>query len=169
MQLLHDQLRLLHRWPPDSGLSRGDQQRSRHVRDTLGPGEWPNLSDANQHHAVEDRRLSHDLFLLARSPNGFRGRLANQGGNLLCPARWRGKPLPPGEIKTPGTSGMRTGILTLSGANGSTLVAWKKDGRLGWQLYDTNGKPNGPAGSAKSAGDGIAGVVDRDGEFILFR
>ena len=29
------------------------------------------------------------------------------------------KPLPPGEIKTPGASGMRTGILTLSGTNGS--------------------------------------------------
>ena len=100
----------------------------------------------------------------------LRGCLANQGeiyfARLDGP---RGKPLPPGEIKTPGTSGMRTGILTLSGANGSTLMAWKKDGRLGWQLYDTNGKPNGPAGSAKGAGDGIAGVVDRDGEFILFR
>src|SRR5262245_35351519 len=81
----------------------------------------------------------------------------------------KGKLLPPGEIKTPGRSGHRTGVLALSGANGSTLIAWKKDEKLGWQLYDRKSQPSGPSGSVKSAGNGIAGVVDKDGNFILFR
>jgi hypothetical protein len=38
----------------------------------------------------------------------------------------------PAEIPTPGQSGMRTGVLALSGPDGSTLVAWKKDNQLGW-------------------------------------
>jgi hypothetical protein len=80
-----------------------------------------------------------------------------------------GKLLPPGEIKTPGRSGHRTGILGLSGSDGSTLVAWKKDDKLGWQLYDAKGQPVGSPGSTTSAGNGIAGVVDKDGRFILFR
>jgi hypothetical protein len=81
----------------------------------------------------------------------------------------KGKLLPPGEIKTPGRSGHRTGILALSGSDGSTLVAWKKDDKLGWQVYDAKGQPSGSTGSVRSAGNGIAGVVDKDGKFILFR
>lgn len=73
------------------------------------------------------------------------------------------------EIETPGRSGMRTGVLSLTGLDGSTLVAWKKDGQTGWQLYDLNGQPSGPTGSVKSSGNGVAGVVGKDGRFILFR
>jgi hypothetical protein len=40
---------------------------------------------------------------------------------------------------------------------------------LGWQLYDAKGQPSGSTGSDKSAGNGIAGVVDKNGQFILFR
>jgi len=36
-----------------------------------------------------------------------------------------GRVLPPGEIKTPGKSGMRNGLLALSAPDGGTLVAWK--------------------------------------------
>jgi hypothetical protein len=75
----------------------------------------------------------------------------------------------PGEIVTPGTTAMRSGILGLPSPDGSTLVAWKKEGRLGWQLYDPQGKPSGPVGSAQSPGKGVAGVVDQDGNFLLFR
>jgi hypothetical protein len=64
---------------------------------------------------------------------------------------------------------MRTGILALSDPDGGTLVAWKKDGRAEWQLYDAEGRPSGPPGSAKSSGNGVAGVVGKDGPFILFR
>jgi hypothetical protein len=73
------------------------------------------------------------------------------------------------EVETPGRSGMRTGIIGLGGPNGKTLVAWKQDGLMGWQLYDAEGQPSGPPGSAKSAGNGVAGVVGKDGRFILFR
>jgi hypothetical protein len=72
------------------------------------------------------------------------------------------------EIETPGRSGMRTGMLALTAPDGSTLVAWKKDGRTWWQLYGPDGRPSGPAGSAASPGNGVAGVVGRDGRFILF-
>jgi hypothetical protein len=81
----------------------------------------------------------------------------------------QGNPVPPGEIKTPGTAGHRTGMITLSGPDGSTLVAWVKDSRLGWQLYDARGWPSGPPGSARSAGSSVAGVVDKGGHFLLFR
>ncbi len=86
-------------------------------------------------------------------------------------ARLDGKdPLqPPAEIKVPGTSGMRTGMLTLSATDGSTLVAWKKDGQLNWQLYDERGRESGSPGSARSAGNGVAGALASDGRFVLFR
>jgi len=43
---------------------------------------------------------------------------------------------------------MRSGIIALSAPDGSTLVAWKKDEQLGWQLYDAKGRPTGSPGSA---------------------
>jgi hypothetical protein len=73
------------------------------------------------------------------------------------------------EVETPGRSGMRTGILALCAPDGGTLVAWKKDEQLGWQFYDANGRPSGAPGAAKSPGAGAAGVVGKDGYFILFR
>jgi hypothetical protein len=80
-----------------------------------------------------------------------------------------GNPTLAAEINTPGRSGMRTGVLALSAPDGSTLVAWKKDGRLGWQLYDSGGRALGPPGSAGSPSAGAAGVVAKDGNFVLFR
>jgi hypothetical protein len=80
-----------------------------------------------------------------------------------------GTPLPPAEIKTPGRSGMRTGMLALSAPDGSTVVAWKTADQLGWQLYAADGRPSGQPGTAKSPGNGAAGVVSKDGRFILFR
>jgi hypothetical protein len=73
------------------------------------------------------------------------------------------------EVETPGRSGIRTGVLTLSNPGGGTLVAWKTDGLAGWQLYDGEGQPSGPPASARSPGNGVAGVVGKDGRFILFR
>ena len=79
-----------------------------------------------------------------------------------------GAVLPPGEIRTPGTNGMRTGVLALAAADGATLIAWKNNGTLGWQLYDAKGRPQGNPGSEPSAGSGAAGVVLADGKFLLF-
>src|SRR5262249_39859381 len=124
-------------------------------------------------------RISTTLWKIDQCPMTYYSISRNQDGYL---AVWptkdeiyfarldsEGKLLPPGEIKTPGRSGHRTGILGLSGSDGSTLVAWKKDDKLGWQLYDAKGQPSGSPGSARSAGNGIAGVVNKDGKFILFR
>ena len=80
-----------------------------------------------------------------------------------------GKVLPPGEVKTPGRSGMRSGVVALSAPNGESLVAWKHEDELGWQLYDEAGRPEGMPGSVKSPGKGAAGVVDKRGRFILFK
>ena len=79
-----------------------------------------------------------------------------------------GAVMPPGEIRTPGTSGMRMGLLALSAADGATLVAWKNKELLGWQLYDSNGGPMGMSGTVDSAGNGAAGVSLPNGKFILF-
>lgn len=81
----------------------------------------------------------------------------------------QGELLSPAEIKTPGNPGMRSGIVALPSPSGSTLVAWKKENRLGWQLYDEKGEPAGEPGSARSEGKGVAAVVDRSGNFILIR
>jgi hypothetical protein len=81
----------------------------------------------------------------------------------------KGNPLPPEETKTPGSAGMRTGMLALSAPDGSNLMAWTKNQQIGWQVYDPEGKPVGAAGSAKSSGNGVAGVVAKDGHYVLFR
>src|SRR5262249_30391927 len=81
----------------------------------------------------------------------------------------RGDPSGQAEIHTPGMSGMRTGVLGLTSPDGSTLIAWTKDGRIGWHLYDAEGYPVGSPGSAESRGNGVAGVLGKDGRFILFR
>jgi hypothetical protein len=75
----------------------------------------------------------------------------------------------PGEVDTLGRSGMRTGVIALSRSDGTTLVAWKLAGQTTWQYYDANGQPKGPTGSFPSAGNGVAGVVAKDGRFILIR
>jgi len=75
----------------------------------------------------------------------------------------------PKEVKTPGNPGMRSGILAIPAPGGSTLVAWKKENRLGWQLYDGKGEPSGAAGSAQSAGKGAAVVVTKSGDFVVIR
>lgn len=79
-----------------------------------------------------------------------------------------GAVLPPGEIRTPGTSGMRMGLLAVSADDGVSLVAWKNKEVLSWQLYDAKGQPQGNPGSATSPGNGAAGVVLPNGKFVLF-
>ena len=99
---------------------------------------------------------------------GFVAAWPTKGDVYLSRLDAAGQPQGPGEIKTPGQSGMRSGIITLTSAAGDTLVAWKKDNQLGWQLYDAKGQPSGRPGSAKSQGSGAAGVLTKDGRFVLF-
>jgi hypothetical protein len=79
-----------------------------------------------------------------------------------------GKVLPPGEIKVPGRTGMRTGLIALAAPDGEALVAWKDGEQLRWQIYGRDGRPEGAPGSAASEGKGTAGVVEGN-RFILFR
>jgi hypothetical protein len=110
-------------------------------------------------------------YTVTRAADGFVAVWPTGSGYDLYFARLdrKGKLLPPGEIKTPGKAGHRTGLIALSGPDGCTLVTWTKDNELGWQLYEANGRPSGLLGSARSSGNGVAGVVDKEGHFILFR
>jgi hypothetical protein len=108
-------------------------------------------------------------YAVAPTPNGFTAVWPTKGDIYYARLNAQGKVLPPGEIKTPGASGMRTGSMVLNATDGATLVAWKKDSQLGWQIYDKNGRPQGPAGSTNSPGAGCAGVVDAAGRFVLVR
>jgi hypothetical protein len=108
-------------------------------------------------------------YAVSRRQGGFVAVWPTKGQIYFARLDSKGKLLPPGEIKTPGSDGPHTGMLALSAPDGSTLVAWKKDARLGWQLYDARRQPSGSPGSAKSVGNGVAGVVGKDGHFILFR
>jgi hypothetical protein len=108
-------------------------------------------------------------YSVSRNQDGFTAVWPTRGEIYFARLDGKGNLLPPGEIKTPGRSGMRTGMLTLNAPEGRTLVAWRQEDRVKWQLYDAKGKPSGSVGSAKSAGTGVAGVVDTSGHFILFR
>lgn len=107
-------------------------------------------------------------FTVVPSASGYIAAWPTKGQIYFARLGKDGAVLPPGEIQTPGTNGMRTGVLALSGADGATLIAWKNNSTLGWQLYDAKGQPQGNPASEPSAGSGAAGVVLADGRFVLF-
>lgn len=108
-------------------------------------------------------------YTLSRTQSGFVAVWPTEGQIYFARLDPKGNLSPPLEVRTPGKAGHRTGMLALSAPDGSTLVAWTKDHQVGWQLYDAEGQASGPAGSAASSGDGVAGVVNKDGRFIIFR
>jgi hypothetical protein len=107
-------------------------------------------------------------FSINRSETGYVAAWPTKGQVYFARLDQDGAVLPPGEIKTPGTTGMRTGLLALSAPDGAILVAWKNKDVLGWQLYDVKGQAQGNPDSATSPGNGAAGVVFPDGKFVLF-
>lgn len=107
-------------------------------------------------------------YSIQRADTGYVAAWPTKGQVYFARLDKDGAVLPPGEILTPGTAGMRTGLLALSASDGATFVAWKNKDVLGWQLYDSKGRPQGDPGSASSPGNGAAGVVLRDGRFLLF-
>lgn len=107
-------------------------------------------------------------FTIAPTDTGYVAAWPTKGQVYFARLEQTGTVLPPGEIKTPGRSGMRSGVLALSATDGVTLVAWKQKDLLGWQLYNSKGEPQGQPGAASSPGNGAAGVVLRDGRFLLF-
>jgi hypothetical protein len=108
-------------------------------------------------------------YTVARQRDGFLAVWPTRGEIYFGRLDAKGQPSQPAEIKTPGKSGMRTGMLALSAPDGNTLVTWKNGDQVGWQLYGVRGEPLGQPGSAKSSGTGVAGVVTKDGRFIIFR
>jgi hypothetical protein len=110
-------------------------------------------------------------YSIARAANGYVAAWPTGESYEIYFARidQKGNVLPPGEIKTPGHAWHRTGVLALAAPDGSACVAWAKDGQLGWQLYDDEGRPSGSPGSARINGNGVAGVVSKAGRFVLFR
>ncbi|MBI3415269.1 MAG: hypothetical protein HY043_08110 [Verrucomicrobia bacterium] len=107
-------------------------------------------------------------FTIARTSTGYVAAWPTKGQVYFARLDKAGAVLPPGEIKTAGTGGMRTGLLALGAADGATLIAWKQADFLGWQVYDAKGQPQGTPGSAASSGSGAAGVVLPNGQFVLF-
>ncbi len=107
-------------------------------------------------------------FTITRTDTGYVAAWPTKGQIYFVRLDKAGAVLPPGEIRTPGTSGMRNGLLALSASDGATLIAWKNEDRLGWQLYDAKIQPAGRSSSEDSPGSGAAGVVLPSGRFILF-
>lgn len=107
-------------------------------------------------------------FKVSRTPSGFNVAWPTKGRVAFATLDGGGVPSGPAEVFTSGTSGMRTGMLALSAADGTTLVAWRDGGRIAWQVYGGDGRAIGAPGSAESQGKGVAGVVGNDGQFILY-
>jgi len=62
-----------------------------------------------------------------------------------------------------------TGTVDLGIIHGEIqIVAWKNKDILGWQLYDGKGRLQGEPGSVASPGGAAAGVVPRNGRFLVF-
>jgi hypothetical protein len=108
-------------------------------------------------------------YAVTRGQGGFVAAWPTKGRIYFARLDGKGESSGQAEIETPGRSGMRTGVLALTAPDGGTLVAWKKDGQAWWQLYDAEGRPSGEPDSANSPGSGVAGVVGKDGRFLLFR
>ena len=108
-------------------------------------------------------------YSVTRSGDGFVAAWPTKGQIYFARLDSNGTPQSPKEIKTPGSCGMRTGVLTFATADSEAVVAWKKDDQLNWQLYDDKGRPSGKPGSAPSAGSGAAGALAKNGDVILFR
>jgi hypothetical protein len=79
-----------------------------------------------------------------------------------------GKPTGAGDVMTDGQITMRSMPLALTNPSGMSLIAWRQQGQLHWQLYDAQNNPTGAPGSAAGASLQAAGVVDKAGGFVLF-
>ncbi len=134
----------------------------------------------DQHRATQPirRRISETPWKVAACPMTYFTITATDTGYVaVWPTKGQvyfarlgmdGALLPPGEIRTPGTAGMRTGLLALRASDGATLIAWKHKELLGWQLYNAKGETVGQPGSVASPGSGAAGVALPQGKFALF-
>jgi hypothetical protein len=109
-------------------------------------------------------------FSINRTETGYVAAWPTKGQIYFARLDKDGALLPPGEVRTPGMAGMRTGVTALSASDGTTLIVWKNQTKdsLRWQVYDAKGKPEGELGTAKSIGSGAAAVALNDGKFAVF-
>ena len=109
-------------------------------------------------------------YSLFAAPDGYVAAWPTKGEIYFARLDRDGRVISPGEIKTPGRTGMRTGLVALGGPDGEALVAWKEQEQLHWLIYGRDGHPEGGASpnSLPSPGKGAAGVVDGN-RFILFQ
>ena len=108
-------------------------------------------------------------FSVNPSKDGFSVAWPTKGDIYFARFAADGKVLPPGEIKTNGKSGMRTGVITVTNSTGETLVTWNSNGKVSWQIYDAKGAPVGETGAADAKGKGVAAALAKDGSFLLFQ
>lgn len=134
-----------------------DQQRGRISRRRISATLWK----------VEACPMSY--YAIARQTGGYVAVWPTRGEIYFARLDGKGEPTRQAETKTPGKCGMRTGMIALSDPDGNTLVAWREGDRIAWQRYGGDGRVLGRPGSAESQGNGVAGVVGKDGRFILFR
>src|SRR5215468_1025763 len=66
-------------------------------------------------------------YTVSRNGDGFTAVWPTRGDIFFARLDAKGNLLPPGEVKTPGKVGMRTGMLALNGPKGRTLVAWRQE------------------------------------------
>jgi hypothetical protein len=107
-------------------------------------------------------------FTITATATGYLAAWPTKGDVYFARLDKDGIVLPPGEVKTSETSGMRTGVVALGAPDGATLIASKNKEVLQWQLFDAKGQPQGAAGAELSPGNGAAGVALPDGKFVLF-
>jgi hypothetical protein len=107
-------------------------------------------------------------FAIQPTAGGYLAAWPTKGQVYFARINQDGQAREPGETKTSGSTGMRMGLLVL-GSFEDTLVAWKNEGRLEWQRYDTDARPIGNLGLVESPGSWAAGVTVDAGRYVLFR
>ncbi|MFM9065827.1 MAG: sialidase family protein, partial [Planctomycetota bacterium] len=78
-----------------------------------------------------------------------------------------GRLQPPGEVKTDGMAGMRTGLTTVENSSGELLLVWNEEGRIGYRAYNSQLKPLGPAATKTTRGKGVAAFRGVYGAFVV--
>lgn len=107
-------------------------------------------------------------FSLAATPAGYLAAWPTEGRVRFSRLDATGALQPPGEIMTPGKTGMRQRVLAVESSAGDVLVAWVEAGTLRWQRYDRAGQPHGATGEAPTTGKHAVGITLPDGRFRLF-
>ena len=107
-------------------------------------------------------------YTIAPTTTGYLAAWPTQGQIYWARLDSKGNLLPPGEIKTSGRNGMRTGLTILSGKENTILLCWNDGTRLHWQLFDGQANQIGSPGELASKGKGAAAVSLNDGSFLVF-